>query len=74
MYHVGVHKLQDRDYRIQMEVKMNYSTVCVGMDVHKDAFSLCYYTSEKEVTEYPQKVEVHYIGVHTYPGVRNLIY
>ena len=27
---------------------MNYSTVYVGMDVHKETFSLCCYTNEKE--------------------------
>ena len=36
---------------------MNYSTVYVGMDVHKETFSLCCYTNEKEQAEYPQKVD-----------------
>ena len=27
---------------------MNYTTVYVGMDVHKETFSLCCYTNEKE--------------------------
>jgi len=27
---------------------MNYNTVYVGMDVHKETFSLCCYTNEKE--------------------------
>ena len=27
---------------------MHYSTVYVGMDTHKDTFSLCCYTNEKE--------------------------
>ena len=31
---------------------MNYSTVYVGMDVHKESFSLCCYTNEKEQAEY----------------------
>ena len=26
---------------------MNYTTVYVGMDVHKETFSLCCYTNEK---------------------------
>ena len=39
---------------------MNYSTVYVGMDVHKETFSLCCYTNEKEIAEYPQKVEAHH--------------
>ena len=34
---------------------MNYSTVYVGMDVHKESFSLCCYANEKEQAEYPQK-------------------
>ena len=45
---------------------MNYSTVYVGMDVHKETFSLCCYTNEKEVAEYPQKVEGHYSKVLNY--------
>lgn len=45
---------------------MNYSTVYVGMDVHKETFSLCCYTNEKEVAEYPQKVEAHYSKVINY--------
>ena len=27
---------------------MNYTTVYVGMDVHKESFSLCCYTNEKK--------------------------
>ena len=42
---------------------MKYSTVYVGMDVHKKTFSLCCYTNEKEKAEYPQKVEGHYSKV-----------
>ena len=34
---------------------MDYSTIYVGMDVHKETFSLCCYTNEKEKAEYPQK-------------------
>ena len=37
---------------------MKYSTVYVGMDVHKESFSLCCYTNEKEQAEYPQKVSI----------------
>ena len=36
---------------------MNYTTVYVGMDVHKETFSLCCYTNEKEQAEYCQKVD-----------------
>ncbi len=45
---------------------MYYSTVYVGMDVHKENFSLCCYTNEKETAEYPQKVEAHYSKVINY--------
>ena len=45
---------------------MKYSTVYVGMDVHKDSFSLCCYTNEKEQAEYPQKVIGHYSKVINY--------
>ena len=45
---------------------MHYSTVYVGMDVHKENFSLCCYTNEKEEAEYPQKVEAHYSKVINY--------
>ena len=45
---------------------MKYSTVYVGMDVHKETFSLCCYTNEKEQAEYPQKVDGHYSKVINY--------
>ena len=45
---------------------MNYSTVYVGMDVHKETFSLCCYTNEKEQAEYPQKVDGHYSKIINY--------
>ena len=45
---------------------MNYSTVYVGMDVHKETFSLCCYTNEKEKAEYPQQVVGHYSKVLNY--------
>ena len=45
---------------------MKYSTVYVGMDVHKETFSLCCYTNEKEQAEYPQKVDDHYSKVINY--------
>ena len=40
---------------------MYYNTLFVGMDVHKETFTLCCYTNEKEKAEYPQKVDGHYI-------------
>lgn len=45
---------------------MNYTTVYVGMDVHKETFSLCCYTNEKERAEYCQKVDGHYSKVLNY--------
>lgn len=45
---------------------MNYSTVYVGIDVHKETFSLCCYTNEKEQAEYSQKVDGHYSKVLNY--------
>ncbi len=45
---------------------MKYSTVYVGMDVHKDSFSLCCYTNEKEMAEYPQRVDAHYSKIISY--------
>ena len=45
---------------------MKYSTVYIGMDVHKETFSLCCYTNEKEQAEYPQKVNGHYSKVINY--------
>ena len=45
---------------------MNYNTVYVGMDVHKETFSLCCYTNEKEQAEYSQKVDAHYSKVLNY--------
>lgn len=45
---------------------MNYTTVYVGMDVHKKTFSFCCYTNEKEKPEYPQKVDAHYSKILNY--------
>ena len=45
---------------------MNYSIIYVGMDVHKETFSLCCYTNEKEQAEYPLKVEAYYSKVLNY--------
>ena len=53
---------------------MNYSTVYVGMDVHKESFSLCCYTNEKEEAEYPQKVVGHYSKVINYLEAMRLHY
>ena len=34
---------------------MNYNTVYVGMDVHKESFSLCAYTIEAEKASHYQR-------------------
>lgn len=50
---------------------MYYSTIYVGMDVHKKTFSLCRYTNEKE-EEYYQKVTGHCSKVLNYLGTRKI--
>lgn len=45
---------------------MNYTTVYVGMDVHKDSFTLCCYTKQKETPEYLQRVEADYSKILKY--------
>ena len=45
---------------------MHYTTVYVGMDVHKESFTLACYTNEKEKTEYIQRTESHYSKVISY--------
>lgn len=39
---------------------MNNTTVYVGMDVHKESFSLCCYTLEKDEAEFPTKMKSDY--------------
>ena len=45
---------------------MNYSTVYVGMDVHKETFSVCCYTNEDEKAEYCQTMDAHFSKVLNY--------
>ena len=45
---------------------MKYTTVYVGMDVHKESFTLACYTNEKESAEYIQRTEAHYSKVISY--------
>ena len=45
---------------------MKYSTVYVGMDVHKESFSVCCYTNEEEKAEYCQTMDAHYSKVLNY--------
>ena len=45
---------------------MNYSTIYVGMDVHKESFTVCCYTNEKEKAEYCQTIDAHYSKILNY--------
>ena len=45
---------------------MNNSTIYVGMDVHKESFSLCAYTIESDKCSYHQKTEADYKKVLKY--------
>ena len=45
---------------------MKYNTVYVGMDVHKETFSVCCYTNEDEKAEYCQTMDAHYSKVLNY--------
>lgn len=45
---------------------MNYNTVYVGMDVHKESFTLCSMTIEDEKASHYQKTEADYKKVLKY--------
>lgn len=45
---------------------MNYSTVFVGMDVHKESFSLCCYSIEKDAFSHYQKTSSDYKQILAY--------
>ena len=45
---------------------MDYSTVYVGMDVHKETFSVCCYTNEKDKAEYPRTMDAHFSKILNY--------
>ena len=45
---------------------MNHNTIYVGMDVHKENFSLCAYTLEAEKASYHQRTEADYKNVLKY--------
>ena len=45
---------------------MKYTTVYVGMDIHKESFTLACYTNEKEEAEYVQRTEAHYSKIISY--------
>ena len=51
---------------------MYYNTLFVGMDVHKESFTLCCYDVEQDKVFYPQKMEPDYNQILKYlNGVRN---
>lgn len=53
---------------------MNYNTVYVGMDVHKESFSLCAFTIEADKGMYYQKTEADYKKVLKYLDFLRTIY
>jgi len=53
---------------------MNYNTVYVGMDVHKESFSLCAFTIEAEKASHHQKIESNYKNVLRYLEFLRTIY
>ena len=53
---------------------MNYSTVYVGMDVHKENFFLCAYTNEAEKASHHQKTKADYKNILEYPEFLRTIY
>ena len=53
---------------------MNYSTIYVGMDVHKESFSLCAYTIETEKGFHHQKTASDYKNVLKYLEFLRSIY
>ena len=63
------------DYRIQNGGhQMNYTTVYVGMDVHKESFTLCSMTIEDEKASRYQKTEADYKKVLKYLEFLRTIY
>ena len=53
---------------------MNYNTVYVGMDVHKESFTLCSMTIEDEKASHYQKTEADYKKVLKYLELLRTIY
>ena len=53
---------------------MNHNTIYVGMDVHKENFSLCAYTLEAEKASYHQRTEADYKEVLKYLEFLRSIY
>lgn len=53
---------------------MNYNTVYVGMDVHKESFTLCAFTIEADKASYFQKTESDYKKILVYLDFLRSIY
>ena len=53
---------------------MNYNTVYVGIDVHKESFSLCAYTIETKKASHYQKTDADYKNVLKYVEFLRTIY
>ena len=53
---------------------MNYNTVYVGMDVHKESFTLCAYTIDSEKGNYYQKTTAGYKEVLKYLDFLRTVY
>ena len=65
----------NRDYRIQIGGHyMNYNTVYVGMDVHKESFTLCSCRYEDEKASHYQRTPASYKNVLRYLAFLRTIY
>ena len=53
---------------------MNYNTVYVGMDVHKESFSLCAFTIEEDKGKYHQRTEADFKNILKYLEYLRTIY
>ena len=53
---------------------MNYHTVYVGMDVHKESFTLCAYTIDQENASHFQRTQADYKKVLKYLEFLRSIY
>ena len=53
---------------------MNNNTIYVGMDVHKESFTLCAYTNEAEKASHYQKTEADYKKILNYLDFLRTIY
>ena len=54
--------------------QMNNTTVYVGMDVHKESFTLCAYTLEKEKGSYSRRTPADYKEVLKYLEFLRTVY